>query len=58
MRGDKVADPGGGGKQLPGGTTLDQLKVLLYGAVCVSIYVHATQVAFYQRYQAWELTFL
>lgn len=47
-----LTDPGGCGDQFAGGSSLDQLQILLNGAMSVSINVHARQVAVHQRDQA------
>lgn len=54
MRGDEVAHPRGHGGDLAGGALLDELEVLLHGAVRVGVHVHARQVRLDQRDQPRE----
>lgn len=58
MVGDEVPHPGGHGGDLPGGAALDELEVLLHGAVRVRVHVHARQVRLDQRRQAREYAVL
>lgn len=54
MRGHKVPHPRSHGGDLPGRAALDQLQVLLHGAVRVRVHIHARQVRLYERYQTGE----
>lgn len=53
-----LSDPGGGGDQFARGSSLDQLQILLNGAVGVCVHVHARKVAVHQWDQAGENTLL
>lgn len=52
--GDELAHPGGHGGDLAGGAALDELEVLLHGAVRVRVHVHAGQVGLDERDEARE----
>lgn len=54
MVSDEGAHPGGHGGDLPGRAPLDELEVLLHGAVRVRVHVHPGQVRLDQRDQARE----
>lgn len=51
---DEGSQPGGRGDDVSGGAALDELEVLLHGAVRVRVHVHPGQVRLDQRDQSGE----
>jgi hypothetical protein len=58
MSDNLLSDPGGCGDQFASGSSLDQLQILLNGAMGICINVHTGQVAVHQWDQPREDTLL